>query len=279
MSTNPVPPNESDATLGKEPAKARKEFQAWRYRSPSVANFTRQVHDFPNATVSINVGSSAGWVDLLAGITNISVGVLSSTDFGTEIRANQIVGTGIFNGMAKPVPPGQGMHAGSTLHGWFLSEYSTEFSCLNSEAATLLGNVQQITMVEPIDPAKLAQRAVLQECSLSAQLRRLRKLPAGWDGDVAPVISEATGSTAEEVIKEVHHAALSGLVVPAVHLGPLPDGTLRFECTYSNKELFLTISNKDIQIQAWQPLDAVESMGYWETDTAGVMGHLEWLVR
>jgi len=277
MSTDPVLPNESGAALRKKSAEARKRFQAWRYRSPSVANFTRQVHDFPNATVSINVGPSAGWVDLLAGITNISVSVPSSTGFGTEIDVNKIVRTGIFSGVAKQIPLGQGMYAG-LLEG-VSGEYSADVLYLNPEATALMGNVQQITMVEPVDSAKLAQRAVLQECSLSAQLRRLRKLQAGWDGGAAPVISDETASTAEEIIKQVHHVALSHLMILKTRLGPLTDVSLRFECTESNRELFVTVYNKAIEIQAWQPLDAVESVGYWETDTAGVMEHLEWLVK
>lgn len=267
MSSNPISPNESGGALIKKPADAGKGFQARRYLSGSVANFARQVHDFPNATVSINVSPSAGWVDLLAGI--------SGTDFRAEIGVNQIVGAGIYRGVVKLIPSGQGVYAGSVL----CEGPSDALFLYYDEATALLGSAQQITMVEPVDPAMLAQRAVLQECSLSAQLRRLRKLQTGWDGDAAPVISDETGSTAEKVIKQVHHAALSHLVVPTVHLGPLPDGTLRFECRHSNRELFLTISDKDIQIQAWQPLDAVESIGYWETDTAGVMEHLEWLVK
>jgi hypothetical protein len=274
MSSNLILPSESGAALIKNSAEAGKGFQAWRYPGRSVANFTRQVHDFPNATVSINVSPSAGWVDLLAGITNVSVGVLSGTDFGTEIGVNQIVGTGIYREFAKPISLGQGVYAGSIL-----CEGPSDILFLNDEAAVLLGSVQQITMIEPMDPTRLAQRAVIQECSLSAQLRRLRKLRAGWDGDAAPVIPDEIGGTAEEVIKQVHHAVLSHLVVAVVHLGPLPDGTLRFECRHSNKELFLTITDKDIEIQAWQPLDAVEAIGYWRTDAAGVGEHLEWLVR
>src|SRR5579863_7496859 len=169
--SDPILPSESGTVLIKKSAETGKGFQAWRYRSPSVANFTRQVHDFPNATVSIHVGPSAGWMDLLAGITNVSVGILSGTDLGTEIGINQIVGTGVFRGIVKQIPLCQGMHAGSILF-----EGSADALCLYDEAVTLLGSGQQITLVEPVDAAKLAQRAVLQEHSLSAQLRRLSKL-------------------------------------------------------------------------------------------------------
>jgi hypothetical protein len=272
--SDPILPNESSTVLIKKSAEAGKTFQVWRYRSPSVANFTRQVHDVPNATVSIHVGQSAGWVDQLAGITNVSVGILSGTDLGAGIGVNQIVGTGVFRGVVNQIPFCPSMHAWSNLY-----EGPANAFCLYNEAVTLLGSGQQITMVEPVDAAKLAQRAVLQEHSLSAQLRRLSKLEAGWDGDTAPAISEETRDTAEEIIKQVQRVALSQLVILKTRLGPLPDGSLRFECTESNKELFVTVSNKAVEVQAWQPLNAVESVGYWETDTAGVMEHLEWLVR
>jgi len=280
MSSNHILLNESGEPPRKRAAEDRIGFPAWRcYRTGSFANFTHEVHDLPNATVPINVGSSAGWGDLLAGITNVAIGVLSGTDFGMQISSNKIVGTGVFRGVVKQNPIGHGMQIGSTFLEGLCGEYSPEVLYANPEATALLGSIQQITMVEPVDAAKLAQRAVLQEHSLSAQLRRLSRLEAGWDGDTAPGISEETRSTAEGIIKQVQQVALSHLAILKTRLGPLPDGSLRFECTESNKELFVTVSDKAIEVQAWQPLDAVESVGYWETDTTGVMEHLEWLVK
>lgn len=281
MSLNHILLNELPSDQVKRPVEPKERFTAWGcYRSRKFANFTREVHDFPNATVSISIGRSAGWVEQLAGITNVSVGVVSGTDFEKKISVNQVVGTGIFSEGAKGIAFRQGVYIGSTmLEGLELSSLGGNVLYVNPEAMTLIGNVQQITMVEPVDSAKLAQHIVLQEYSLSAQLRRLRKLQAGWDGDVAPGISDDTGNTAEEVIQEVQRVTLSRLATPTTRLAPLPDGNLRFECTHSNKELFITISDKAVEIQAWQPLDAVESFGYWKTDAAGAREHLEWLVQ
>lgn len=280
MSSNPTSLDKTGVPLGKQSTGSWNAHSAWEvYRCRAFPNFNREVLDFPNATVSINLGPSAGWVDSLAGITNNFVGFTSGADYRAGTGVNQIVGTGIFSEVANTVSLGQGMYTGSTLLGWFPGEYSTEFSYLDPKVATLLGNVQQITMVEPVDQTKLAQRAVLQECSLSAQLRRIRKLQAGWDGDAAPVVTDETGGTAQEVIGRLQHAALSKLALSEVRLGPLPDGTLRFECRHSDKELFLTISGKDIEIQAWQPLNAVEAIFYGRTNAAGVGEHLEWLVK
>lgn len=281
MSLNRILPNLLGPVQVKEPDEAKAGFSAWgSYRSRKFANFTREVHDFPNATVSISISRSAGWVEQLAGITNVSVGVVSGPDFEKKISVNQVVGTGMFSGVAKRIAFGQGAYIGSSmLEGFELGYLAGNVLYANSEAVTLMGNVQQITMVEPVDSAKLAQHVVLQEYSLSAQLRRLRKLQPGWDGDASSSISDDTANTAEEVIKEVQRITLLYLAIPTTRLGPLPDGSLRFECTHSNKELFVTISNKAVEVQAWQPLDAVESFGYWKTDAAGAREHLEWLVK
>ncbi len=273
--------NELTSAYLKRPVEATEGISAWgSYRTLKFANFTREVNDFPNATVSISLGASAGWVELLAGITNLSVGIVSATDIDKQIEVNQIVGTGIFSGAAKRIPFGQSAHIGSgMLEGFDQGYLAGNVLYVDPQAMDLFGNVQQITMFEPVDSGKLAHHAVIQEYSLSAQLRRLRKLQSGWDGDSAPGIAEGTGDTAEEVIKQLHGITLSHLAIPTTHLAPVPDGNLRFEITHANKELFLTISNKVIEIQAWQPLDAVESFGYWKTDAAGVREHLEWLVK
>jgi len=254
---------------------------AWGcYRTRNIANFTREVHDFPNATVSIRVGSSAGWLEQLAGITNVSVGVASGSAITGKISVGQVVATGLFLEGTKRVSLGQ---AAQLVTG-FVEDFAPGYYGGNliygtTDTLALLGNVQQITMVEPVGASSFAQFAVAREYSLSDQLARLRKLPHGWDGEGAQPISETTCETADTVIKGLWQMTLSHSVIPTVLLGPLPDGSLRFECKYADKELFLTISEKAVEVQAWQPRDAVESSGYWETGPVGAMEHLEWLVK
>jgi hypothetical protein len=246
------------------------------YRLKKFANYTREVNEFPNATIPISVSGSAGRLSQLAGITNVAVQVATGTGFIKKIDVNNIVATGVFSEGSQRIAFGQVANLVCGVVGAFVEGYP------NSEAITLLGNVQQLTTVETVDAAslaQLAQLAVIQEHSLMAQLRRLRALTDGWDGENALRISEATSSTAEAVIQRLLEVSLGSSVIPNTHLGPLPDGTLRFECTHSNKELFLTISEDAVEVQKWQPLDSVESLGYWETDERGVREHLEWLVR
>jgi hypothetical protein len=107
----------------------------------------------------------------------------------------------------------------------------------------------------------------------------LAKLPAGWDDEEAPRFSESTGRTAAAIIKLILETSLSSLAVPKCRLGPLTDGSLRFECTHGSKELFVTVSEDKAEIQAWQPRNAFKSVGYWETDVKGAKEHIGWLLK
>jgi hypothetical protein len=284
MSTKYLLPPESQPR-GSQPLSQRiSEVLPWGfYRRKKFANYTREVNEFPNATIPISVSGSAGRLSQLAGITNVAVQVVTGTGFIKKIGVNNIVATGVFSEGSQRIAFGQVANLVCGVVGAFFEGYFAGNALYpNSEAVTLLGNVQQLTTVETVDAAslaRLAQLAVIQEHSLMAQLRRLRTLADGWDGENASRISEATSSTAEAVIQQLLEVSLGDSVIPNTHLGPLPDGTLRFECTHSNKELFLTISEKAVEVQKWQPLDSVDSLGYWETNLEGTREHLEWLVK
>lgn len=244
------------------------------------ADLARVVNDFPTTTLPINVSASAGWISQLAGITNVAVQVASGSGFIEEIGVNKVDATGACSEGNEWISLGQTAQLVSGVPGVFGKGYfARNVSSGNRAAFTFLGPAQQLTTVETVDAAVLAQRVVIQEHSLLTQLRRLRKLEDGWDGETAVRISEATGNTAEALIGQLLQVSLSSLAIPNARLGPLSDGSLRFECTYSNKELFLTIADKTIEAQKWQPLDSVESLGYWETNVQGVREYLEWLVK
>jgi hypothetical protein len=214
-----------------------------------------------------------GWVDQLAGITG-HLKLATGQEIAAKFGVNEIVGAGFVSHGAKHLAMQQTVLCpfGGFEQGYISAGYL--------DSVILLGDVGQITtVVEPVDAATLTQLAVAQECSLSAKLRRLRKLEDDWDGESSVRVSDETTTTAEEIIKEVLHVALSHLVISTVRLGPLPDGSVRFECTHSNKELFLTVSGKVVEIQTWQPLESIEALGYWKTNVASTREHLEWLVK
>jgi hypothetical protein len=260
---------------------AKQGLLAWGcYRSSKIANFTREVHDFPNATISISVGPSAGWVEQLAGITNVSVGVASGPDINGKIGVNEVVGTGLFFEGQHRITFGQCAQVVTGLVGGpVLRHFAGHDLYPCPDMVTVVDNAQQITMFASVGAGRLAQSAVERGYSLNAQLLRLCELPTGWDDEAAQTISKTTRETAEEVIKAILQISLRYMANPTILLGPLPDGTLRFDSIHANKELFLTISEKAIEVQSWQPRDAVESLVYLETDAAGAREYLEWLVK
>jgi len=281
MSVNRLLPSDSEALRVPLLAQGYEDVAPWGfYRKRKIASFFREVNEIPNATLAINVSASAGWISQLAGITNVAVQVASGAGFIEEAGVNKFIATRAYSEGYQWISYGQIAQLVSGVPEVYRQDYfSGIVSNANREAITLLGSVQQLTTIETVDAASLAQRVVIQEHSLSTQLRRLRKLGDGWDGEKASHISEETGSTAEALIEQLLQVSLSNLAIPNARLGPLPDGTLRFECTYLSKELFLTVSDKTVEVQKWQPLDSVESLGYWETDLQGIREHLEWLVR
>jgi len=239
------------------------------YHARSIANFTHELHDVPNATVYISLGPSAGCVTQLAGITNVTVTVGTGSAITKEIDVDRVVETGLFSEGNQRIYFGRTAHfVTGFVEGFYQSKYGGDVIYKKPEPLALFSNVQQITAVEPV-----------RGYSLHEQLARLRKLPDGWDDEGASRISESTCATADTVIKSLWQITLSHSVTPAVLLGPLPDGSLRFECTYADKELFLTVSENTVEVQGWQPRDAVESSLYSETGPAGAMEYLEWLVK
>jgi hypothetical protein len=281
MSVNRLLPSDSETLRVPPLAQGYEEVAPWGfYRKRKIESFFREVNEIPNATLAINVSASAGWISQLAGITNVAVQVASGTAFIEQAGVNKIVATQAYSENNQWISYGQTAQLVSGEPEIYRQDYfSGIVSNANSEAVTLLGNVQQLTTIETVDAASLAQRVVIKEHSLSMQLRRLRKLEDGWDGEKASHISEETCNAAEALIGQLLQVSLSSLAIPSVRLGPLPDGNLRFECTHSSRELFLTISGKVVEVQKWQPLDSVESLGFWETDVRGAREHLEWLVK
>lgn len=110
------------------------------------------------------------------------------------------------------------------------------------------------------------------------RLKQLRSFPQGWDANRGEAFTAETLANAGKVIDLILTECLVRGVVPSVLLGPIPDGSLRFEWKKDNKELFITVLGESVTLQQWQPLDAVESQGYWDTTLEGVQPQIEWLL-
>jgi hypothetical protein len=109
-------------------------------------------------------------------------------------------------------------------------------------------------------------------------VRQFQDFQEDWDGEGASVLDSDTIENAEGVVELVLSQSLSRLIVPTIVVGPLHDGSVRFEWTHSDKELFLTVRGHEIEVQRWQPLAAISSEGYWKTDLTGVKIHTAWLL-
>jgi hypothetical protein len=110
------------------------------------------------------------------------------------------------------------------------------------------------------------------------RLKHLGSFPQGWDANKGEAFTGETLANAGKVIDLILMECLARGVVPSVLLGPISDGSLRFEWKKDNKELFITVLGESVTLQQWQPLDAVESEGYWDTTLEGVQPQIEWLL-
>jgi hypothetical protein len=240
-------------------------------RVKNFANFTQEVQDFPTLSVSIHTAVSGPWLEQLSGITHGGVFVPTGVDPNSRIRVNEIVGSGIYREDAcevtftepvcGPFVAIQGLVVGNVVYG---NPYEVVFQ---GPSAVELGDTQA-----------LVKEMLLRKSALTAQLNKLKSLSPGWDGQTAPCISRETIESAKQIIGAIVSQSLSHLSTPRARIGPLPDGTARFELTHGDKELFLTVNNNSVEVQKWQPLDTIDSHGFWETDATGVKEYLAWLL-
>ncbi len=231
-------------------------------RVKNFANFTHEIQDFPTLTMSIGTAVSGAWLAQLSGITQVGVYVPSGIDANSRIGVNEVVASGVYRECDYELTLPEPVYVPAVY--------------INPIAVTI--GTEELTPVEAVDSQALAHVVVSRINSLKAQLRKLRGLSPGWDGEHAPRFSSETIETAEQIIGIILSRSLSCLTAPKAVVGPLPDGSARFELTHKNKELFLTVSDKNVEVQRWQPLDAVDSQGLWETDARGTQEYLEWLL-
>jgi len=115
-------------------------------------------------------------------------------------------------------------------------------------------------------------------CILRDRLKQFQIFSQGWDAASGEAFTAATITNADKVIDLILRECLVRSMVPNVLLGPVSDGSLRFEWKNDNKELFITVLGESVTLQQWQPLDAVESQGYWDTTLEGIHPQIGWLL-
>jgi hypothetical protein len=239
-------------------------------RGKQIATLAREVFAVPNSTVAIELTPSVGRVEQLAGLTNISVSPTQGINVNSQIFSTQVVGTAVHPELSNQVFVGQPKYVsgGSAVQGFYAGPSEVTFDV-----------VQQQTAITPVDFKALAEAVIAQKSKLNLLLHKFGELKPGWDGEAAPRISTGTIETAEAIAQTIFSSSLATLQVATCRLGPLTDGSLRFECVQGNKELFISVSGTAVEAQAWEPLTSVESVGFWETDAAGAKEHFEWLLK
>lgn len=131
----------------------------------------------------------------------------------------------------------------------------------------------------PVDAQHLSDAVRTRIRSLQARLRAMSKLEQDWDNEGAVAVQPKTVENAKRFIEIILSSSLAHLLAPNVLVGPIADGGIRFEWKNQNRELFITINDDSFEIQSWQPLEALDSEGYWKTDFDGVVPHIAWLLE
>jgi hypothetical protein len=246
-------------------------------RGKQIATLTREVFEVPNSTVSIEFTPSVGRVEQLAGLTNISASPIQGINVNSQIFSTQVVGTSVYSELSNQITVGQATYLSAARA---LQEFGSEVpNPLADPNLVTFDIAQQQTALTPVDCKALAEAVIVQKSRLNSLLDSFEQLQPGWDGEGAPSISSETIKTAEAIAETIFSTSLAALQVATCRLGPLADGSLRFECVGGNKELFISVSGMAVEVQAWEPLTSVESVGFWETDAAGAKERIEWLLK
>jgi len=104
------------------------------------------------------------------------------------------------------------------------------------------------------------------------------ELEAGWDGEDAEPVSEATRTTAGNVLMKIAQALLRSNAASFPHVRPSPDGSVSFNWVQGNRELAMFVNEDNVEVQRWEPLDSYASQGFWELTSDTISEHIDWLL-
>lgn len=112
---------------------------------------------------------------------------------------------------------------------------------------------------------------------LRAEAMGFAVLGDDWDGDGAREISLETVRTAGDVLGAAEQASRAGAPVPRVQ--PFADGSVFFKWVHGDREVQITVKEREIAVQRWEPLDTFASQGRWEgISPAEIWDHIKWLL-
>lgn len=97
-----------------------------------------------------------------------------------------------------------------------------------------------------------------------------------WNEAGAAAFAAETLDTAREVLQKLWDFSVGHDIDSKPNIAPLEDGSVRFEWTNRDKELFLTVLGRSIEAQRWHPLKSVESETYHVISPLAIEKELEW---
>lgn len=115
--------------------------------------------------------------------------------------------------------------------------------------------------------------------SLQLQLKRLRTLPANWDGEGGERIQEETLSSANDLLGSISDAMFRlGGPVPAPLVSPCSDGRVCFSWKRADKELWIYVQGHTADVYRWEPRGRYESEPFEQIAIPTVSEHVAWFL-
>lgn len=113
---------------------------------------------------------------------------------------------------------------------------------------------------------------------LRRKILGFKSLAQNWDGEGADPISALTVTTALRTIEQIEVVLSRKNASSSPSVRAFPDGSIFFKWVFGNKELALTVYQSAIQVQRWEPIEAVHSLGLWEVPVDEIAEHVEWVL-
>jgi hypothetical protein len=139
--------------------------------------------------------------------------------------------------------------------------------------------VYQPTSATPVLLEEFVYSALRSNANTSALRRKVSgfsHLPHNWDGEGAEPTSEDTINTSMRVVEQIAVVLERKNTSSLPSVRPFPDGSVFFRLICGQKELAITVENRNVEVQRWQPLDAFQSQGLWEISVDAIPEHVDW---
>lgn len=122
------------------------------------------------------------------------------------------------------------------------------------------------------------QRTTVMLSDLRRKISDFGLLKANWDGEDAQPITPETLATALQVLERLALVLERKNIASRPSARPFPDGSVFLKWIQGQKELAITVQDRTVEAQHWQPLDAFRSEGLWQISIDDVPEHIDWVL-